>query len=88
MGKGIGADNSFVGLHRKSGNTGNQSRCRNNMLGIYTGFNRENIPTRAHGHNQFFKGGVTGTLTETINRTFNLSRTVLHSGQAIGYGKT
>ena len=86
VGKGIGADDGLVRLHRIAGDAGHQLGRRHDLRGVDARVATEHILARAHRHHDFFQRGIAGTLAETIDGAFDLARAVHHGGKRVGDG--
>ena len=88
VGKGIGPNHRFVRLHREASNGGNEAGHGHDLLGINARIELVNIFARTQSHDDFFQRGIARSLAETIDSTFNLSRTVQYGRQRIGNRQT
>ena len=98
MGKSVGAHDRLVGLHHHAREVGNQAggfgdllsthrRQWSRRISITTQEGIEVAAAHMQRHHQFLKGSITGSLTNAVDRAFELSRTVLDSLQEVGNSK-
>ena len=87
MGKGIGADDGLVGLHRKAGDRGDEPRRLGDELGLHAGVVGHAVVARAQRHDDLLERGIAGPLAEAVDGAFDLARTGADGGQRIGDGK-
>ena len=87
VGKGIGADNRFVGLHMHACTTRDQLAGAHDLSGIDAGLHAVERSARVHRHHDFLKSGVAGSLSNAIDRNFDLPGTGSNACQAVGSGK-
>ncbi len=87
MGKGVGPDNGFIGLHHNAGNHGNQTAGGVNLPSIDSGGQCHLIPAGKEGHHHLFQGGVAGTFANTVDGNLRLSGAGFNTGQGIGRGE-
>ena len=98
MGKGIGANDGFVGLHRHAGEVGDQAGGLVDLLGLDSceglaavlGSAQVAVEvTTAHmqRHHKLFQRGIAGTLTDAIDGALELPCTIFDSFQEVGHGQ-
>ena len=81
MGKGIGANHSFIRLHHKACDLRNQLRGWHDLFGIDAHIQLKEILTSSHRHHNFFQGSIARALAQTINRALHLTGTAnVHTG--------
>ena len=89
MGKGVGADDRLVGLHRHAGEIADQAGGFVDLLGSDAGERfaaagvaaQEGIEVAAahmHRHHQLLQGGIAGPLADPVDRALELAGAVLH----------
>src|SRR3970040_2314371 len=88
MRKGVSPHDRFIGLYRKTGDIRDEARCRNDLGRIEACIARKDILARTHRHDNLLKRGVTRTLAESIDRTFNLSGAMQYGGKAVVDGQS
>ena len=84
--KSVGADHGLVRLHRITGNGRNEFRRRHNLGGVNTCLDVEIILPGAQRHHDFFQRCITGTLPQTVDGAFHLSRARFYGRERIGNG--
>jgi hypothetical protein len=89
MCKRITTNNGLVVLNGIGSEATHQTRSASQFLGLDTGIDAtEVIGTSTERHHDFFQRSVTGTLTQTVDCTFDLTCTQLHCSQRVGNGHT
>jgi hypothetical protein len=81
VGEGVGTHHCLVRLHRIAGDLRHQLGGRHDLGGIDPRFDREDIRTRAHRHDDFFERGIAGPLAQAVDRALDLARTGQHGSQ-------
>jgi len=85
--KGISADDGLVGLNHKTGQLRNELAGSINLPSVDAGGQIfEEILTGVDGHDDFFKCGITGPLTDAVDCALDLSGAAFHTGQGVGCG--
>src|SRR5690606_14603375 len=84
VGKGVGADNGLVRLHRETGDARHQARCTADVLGTNTGIHQEYVLAGTQSHDDLFQRGVTSPLAQTVDGAFHRARTGSDRGQRVG----
>src|SRR5690554_7790847 len=64
VGKGVGADNGLVRLHRETGDARYQARCTEDVFGNNTGIHLEYVLAGTQRHDDLFQRGVTSPRSE------------------------
>ena len=82
--KGIGAHHGLVGLHRETGDVGDQLGTADDLGGIQTGFTLEVVFAGAHRHYYLFQGRVAGAFSQAVNSAFHLPGAMPDRRQGIG----
>ena len=86
--KRVPADDRLVVLHREVRHGGDQPRRTRQHLAFDAGTMRQQIVTRADRHHDFFQRGVSGALSEPVDRAFDLPCTSAHAGERVGNRET
>ena len=84
MRKGVLANDCFIILHRKAGNSGHTAADCHDLGGINPGLVRHDIIAHFQRHHHFFQRSIACTFPQAIDRAFNLPRACLHRCQRIG----
>ena len=80
MGKGIIADHGLVGRYRHTQHIRYHPARTIKFLGLNLSLNTEEILPRPNRHYHFFNSSIARPLTNSVNRTFYLSCSVLNAG--------
>ena len=83
MGERVASHNRLVGLYGHVHQAGNHAACRINLLRIDVRLDVDVVVT-LDNHRHFFEGSVSGTLTDTVDGHFHLTRTVQHTRDGVG----
>ena len=86
--EGILSHHCLVGLNKGPGEVGYQPAGTVNLLGDDIGMVGEQILACSQCHDDLFKRGIAGTLTDSVDGTFNLSASVFDAHQRVGYGQS
>src|SRR5262245_36275196 len=73
MSESLTPDNRLVRLHGNLRNLGQQLACRVKLFALNGSLIRIAIGADSHGHDDFFKRGISGPLTDAIDRAFDLT---------------
>src|SRR5579872_2772591 len=83
MGKSVASDDGFVRLNGDSGDFAQHLACGEELFGNDSGFKRILIVTDFYCHDDFFKSGVSGTLSDSVDGAFHLTRSTHNSGKRV-----
>ena len=72
MGKGIGADDRLVGLHRHAGDAADQARRLGDFRSDDAGAHRQHVVAHLDRHSDFLHRGVAGALADAVDCRFAL----------------
>ena len=86
--EGIFSHHCLVGLNEGSGEVGYQPAGTVNFLGDDIRMVGKQILSRPQCHNDLFKGGIAGTLTDSVDGTFNLPASAFDARQRVGYSQS
>ena len=86
--EGILSHHCLVGLNEGSGEVGYQPAGTVNLLGDDIGMVGEQILSCPQCHDDLFKGGIAGTLTDSVDGTFNLPASAFDTRQRVGYSQS
>ncbi len=81
MGEGVSAYDGLVGLNNEAGDRGNQTGSTHELTRVDVGMGVELLAVHLHCHDDFFHGGIAGTLTQTVDGTLDLTSTIGDTGQ-------
>ena len=80
--KRVGAHNSLVGLHHKTGRLTHHAAGRKNVFGIDAHLKAKIVFACFHRHDDFLQRAVAGTFAQSIDGALHLPCTTdLHTGQ-------
>ncbi len=78
MCKRVGAYHSLIRLHSKAGDLRHQLGSRHDLRGVDCKLKVKIVLARLHRHHDFFQCGVSGALTQAIDRALNLAGSANH----------
>ena len=84
MREGIGTNNGLVRLYRHVAQLADQLAGTMNFLMFDVGVHTNQILTGFQDHRDFFQRGITGTLTDTVDSTFDLTGAHLYGTNGVG----
>ena len=87
VGECVTTHNGLVRLNGHVHQARNHAACGANLCSVYVGVNIDTVVT-LQNHGNLFERSVSRTLTDTIDCHLYLTRSVQHSAQRIGCGKT
>ena len=88
VGKGVAADDRFVGLHRLVGEPGQQLARLEEQRRLNRRVERQPIPAHAQRHHDLFERGVAGALADPVDRALDLANAAGNRGEAVGDRQT
>ncbi len=83
MRKGISSNYSLIGLYRHIHQFGNDTASFVDFFSVNLGYYGD-FAVAFDGHDDFLKGGVSGTLSDTVDGNLHLSGAIQDSSQRIG----
>ena len=83
MGKGVGADDGFVGLNGHAHRIGYQPAHRVEFLCVDVGIETQLLVLFDH-HHHFFEGSIAGAFAQAVDRAFDLAGAAADAGDGIG----
>ena len=87
VGKGVGPDDCFVGLHHHAGVGTHHAAGAGNLRGVDVGGEVKEVGPGRNGHRHFFQGGVARSFANAVDGDLDLTCAAFDASQGVGRGQ-